>query len=333
MSQEGYQDRDYNVQKKKYNVAIYNLLEKYVCLKDQKHNFPLNTKETRNLQEQKNTNHPYKMAEKAVSLAHNKVSQNSKIGPVYRTDNELNPQEDLEIPKSREITRKWKDVKNKRINEKRNTIENTSTNNNKSFVNRQVSERDPITFDLFKKIMDASKPKGAHEKTWGRFKITSAILFYSGLRLNQAALLTKEDIKIIVEEKKIFIYQKNIDQYREIVFIDQAIPFIKKAFEEYKEEVFKDHKNLFPAPPSGKYNGDKFIKLMNKYLATFSEQSNLVLKSHSFRVNFVTSLLDKSTVQDAQFITGHKDIRSTMAYNRYALSKEEKDNILKDAFS
>lgn len=46
------------------------------------------------------------------------------------------------------------------------------------------------------------------------------------------------------------------------------------------------------------------------------------IKSHSFRINMISNLLNKITVQHAAQIIGHKDIRSTMSYNRYTLSKE-----------
>ena len=89
---------------------------------------------------------------------------------------------------------------------------------------------------------------------------------------------------------------------------------------------------LFPVPFSGGYNGDKFVRLINKHLPPFSKDNNLVLKSHSFRVNFVTSLLKSSKVQYVQQITGHQDVRSIMAYSRHRLSVQEQDDVLEQAF-
>lgn len=52
------------------------------------------------------------------------------------------------------------------------------------------------------------------------------------------------------------------------------------------------------------------------------------IKSHSFRVNVISNLLKVTSVQNTADIIGHKDIRSTMAYRRYALSKDEIQNLL-----
>ena len=49
------------------------------------------------------------------------------------------------------------------------------------------------------------------------------------------------------------------------------------------------------------------------------------IKSHSFRINMITNLLKHTSVQDAADISGHKDTKSTMAYNkRYVLNKMNK---------
>lgn len=52
------------------------------------------------------------------------------------------------------------------------------------------------------------------------------------------------------------------------------------------------------------------------------------IKSHSFRINMITRLLQNTSVQDAADIIGHRDIKSTMASKRYALNKKEIQNLL-----
>ena len=52
------------------------------------------------------------------------------------------------------------------------------------------------------------------------------------------------------------------------------------------------------------------------------------IKSHSFRINMITRLLKNTSLQDAADIIGHRDIKSTMAYKRYALNKKEIQNLL-----
>lgn len=45
----------------------------------------------------------------------------------------------------------------------------------------------------------------------------------------------------------------------------------------------------------------------------------------------ISNLLKKTTVQHAAQIIGHSDIKSTMSYKHYALSKEEIQDLL-DSF-
>lgn len=47
------------------------------------------------------------------------------------------------------------------------------------------------------------------------------------------------------------------------------------------------------------------------------------IKSHSFRINMVSSLLKHTSVQKTAQVMGHKSINSTMAYQRYAMQKDE----------
>ena len=52
------------------------------------------------------------------------------------------------------------------------------------------------------------------------------------------------------------------------------------------------------------------------------------IKSHSFRINMITRLLQNTSVQDPANIIGHKDVKSTMEYKRYALNKKEIQTLL-----
>ena len=48
------------------------------------------------------------------------------------------------------------------------------------------------------------------------------------------------------------------------------------------------------------------------------------IKSPSFRINTINKLLQNTSVQDAADIIGYKDIKSIMAYKRYALNRNIK---------
>ena len=71
-----------------------------------------------------------------------------------------------------------------------------------------------------------------------------------------------------------------------------------------------------------------FIKMINNNLKNTCRINEIPynIKSHSFRINMITNLLTNTSVQDAAEIIGHKDIKSTLAYKRYALNKIDKYN-------
>ena len=52
------------------------------------------------------------------------------------------------------------------------------------------------------------------------------------------------------------------------------------------------------------------------------------IKSHSFRINMISNLLKITTVQHVAGIIRQSDIKSTMSYQRYTLSKEEIQDLL-----
>ena len=70
--------------------------------------------------------------------------------------------------------------------------------------------------------------------------------------------------------------------------------------------------------------------MVNKDLKNTCELNRIPynIKSHSFRINVISSLLKVTSVQNTADIIGHEDIRSTMNYRRYSLSKSEVQDLL-----
>ncbi len=72
-------------------------------------------------------------------------------------------------------------------------------------------------------------------------------------------------------------------------------------------------------------NEKTLIRTINADLKNTCELNNILfnIKSHSFRINVISSLLKVTSAQNTADIIGHQDIRSTMSYRRYSLSKSE----------
>lgn len=72
--------------------------------------------------------------------------------------------------------------------------------------------------------------------------------------------------------------------------------------------------------------------MCNKFLKPYWHKHKLNLKSHSFRIHFVTQALKHTTTRQAQELVGHKDIRSTIKYNPHTMETREKENVLNKMF-
>lgn len=77
-------------------------------------------------------------------------------------------------------------------------------------------------------------------------------------------------------------------------------------------------------------NDYNLIRMINGDLKNTCDLAQLPfnIKSHSFRINLITNLLKVTSVHKVAEIIGHADVRSTMQYQRYALSKDEIKNLL-----
>ncbi len=195
-----------------------------------------------------------------------------------------------------------------------------------------VPKRDAIPRTIFNQILASEKPTNFNQRNWSRFLLAISLLYFSGMRINETALLTASQIEEIFATGKLRVYQSKVDEYRTITFIDAAIRIIKKVYEEHKGFIFGSHEHLYPLRPDGSPNGEKFVNIINKQLKIYGDEHGLNLKSHSFRINYVTAILPHATVQDVQIMVGHKDIRSTIAYSRYQLKDKTRTNILQKGF-
>ena len=195
-----------------------------------------------------------------------------------------------------------------------------------------VPLRDAISNSVFQSILKKEKPARVNKKSWGRFKIASTILFLGGMRVNEISQLSNEDIEKACENRQLRVFQSKVQKIRTVVIPESGVALLKKVHDKHKEDVFEKDDVLFPLPPSERPNGEKFIKLINKFLEPFATLHGLNLKSHSFRINYVTQVIRHKSIETAQFMIGHTDIRSTSKYNRFMQTPKERDDLLEKMF-
>lgn len=78
---------------------------------------------------------------------------------------------------------------------------------------------------------------------------------------------------------------------------------------------------------------DEWVRSINRFMQPAILEFNLILTSHSFRINYVTKLLGKVPLQRAKTIIGHKDIRTTERYDRFVIDPQFVSEVLETALN
>ena len=197
----------------------------------------------------------------------------------------------------------------------------------KAKKDRQVQPlRDPIDNNLFPIFLNNAGQ--AHQRKQdlirSQLRITYTILYYCGLRINEIRHLTQQDLQTAIEASQFNLIHHKTKEAHIHVLPRQAV----KQFRELNKEffiIFDKYQYNYLFGKSKPMTDKNLIKMVNKDLANTFLKYNVPfnIKSHSFRINTITNLLRVTSVQNTANIIGHADIRSTMTYNRYTLTKQE----------
>lgn len=187
----------------------------------------------------------------------------------------------------------------------------------KRITNFAQLQRDPVPKSMHERILEAPRPKGTHQLSWARFQVTATILFFTGLRISEVAPVNEEMLLEIIENGTMTFYQPKVNKYRTIRFTSHGIETIKKVFNKNRQIIFNHYKVIFPLPDSNRLNTEKFTGSINKLLRLFNDDKKKKIRSHSFRVAFVSNALKHTSAHKTQKLIGHADIRSTMKYSRF----------------
>jgi integrase/transposase InsO family protein len=199
---------------------------------------------------------------------------------------------------------------------------------------RQVQPlRDPVDRNLFPIFVTNAGNSAQRKKDLRRaqLRITYTILYHCGLRINEIRHLTQQDLIKATDAAQFNLIHHKTKQAHIHILSKKAVQDFKDlkvefsiVFEKYKYQHLYGNKQ----PMTDK----NLIKMVNRDLEETCQKLRIPfnIKSHSFRVNMITNLLRVTSVQNTAHIMGHADIRSTMTYNRYALSKTEIQNLLDD---
>ena len=190
-----------------------------------------------------------------------------------------------------------------------------------------TKRREALSQELFNKILLSSKPKHFNHLNFSRFRIGLTILYFSGLRVNEIRLLTLSEINQLKETRQCDFYQSKVNKNRNVMLSSKCLSAFTLIGKDI-DLVYSKSPILYESSPS------KWIALMNKHLVYYSSEFGTKLRSHSCRINFVTSLIAIETpLNIVKDMVGHTDLRSTLRYNRFLLLDAKRAELLDQAFN
>ena len=202
----------------------------------------------------------------------------------------------------------------------------------KSKKKRKVQPlRDPIDRNYFPLFIQNAGSKSTYKKDLrqAQIRVAYTILYYTGLRINEIRMLTRKDINDAIKGGQFNVIHFKTNQAHIHVISSTAVEDLKKRHLDY-QIIFDNYKYKYLFGKNNPMHSKTLIKTINDDLRNTCEILKLPynIKSHSFRINHISSLLKVTSVQNTSDIVGHQDIRSTISYKRYALSKKEIEELL-----
>jgi len=191
--------------------------------------------------------------------------------------------------------------------------------------------RDPIDRNLFPLFLANAGNRAVRQKDLkqSQFRLAYTLLYFTGLRINEVRKITEKQIRDAILSSQLSVIHYKTKQAHFHVLSNNAVKSLKRLSME-QTIVFQKYNYKYLFGKNKPIHQKSLTRLINDDLKHTCKVCNIPynIKSHSFRINMISNLLKKTTVQHAAQIIGHSDIKSTMSYTRYALSKEEIQELL-----
>ena len=188
--------------------------------------------------------------------------------------------------------------------------------------------RHPFNIKMLHKALENMNSNTSFQEK--RAVICMTLLFITGCRINELRNFNYKMIMDLYKYGTVYILgyktkttrRVDISDYQKLEF-EKVLPLIRDFYDKVPK------KSHVLSKTNGKDMSNKgAIKWMNKHLNNFNSDGELNIKSHSFRINYVTSIMKKYPVNIAQTIIGHKRVDTTMRYDRNILTSDAVKEIL-----
>jgi integrase/recombinase XerD len=191
--------------------------------------------------------------------------------------------------------------------------------------------RDPIDINLFPLFFTNAGSEANRRKDFkqSQLRVAYTLLYHTGLRINEIREITEKNIYDAMASSQINAIHYKTKQAHIHVLSKNAVLKIKKLKPELTI-IFSKYQFNYLFGKQKPMHGKSLVRLINQDLKHTCQINEIPynIKSHSFRINMICNLLKNTTLQHTAQIIGHKDIQSTMSYQRYALSKDDIQKLL-----
>lgn len=200
--------------------------------------------------------------------------------------------------------------------------------------------RDPIVYSIYEKILNLPFYSSQKQELipFIQFRIATVILYITGSRINEIIDLTYQDIKNAKQTNRLATIQHKTKEPRMCVLGEHALAELDRIQDDFNFLFIEEKLKYLGATiqhPDKPMHRVAWTRSINKNLKRLSEYYKIpfLLKSHSFRVGFVTRLLKKTDIEKTANLIGHKTLTTTKRYNRYLLNTQENRELTDIAFA
>jgi integrase len=197
--------------------------------------------------------------------------------------------------------------------------------------------RQGIGLKEYKILMEGAGSNIIREKNLRRIqlRLIYTILFYLGLRLNEARLLNYLDFQQMIEQGNLNVLQHKTG----VSSIRTLPPSGQEALRKLQNEVhtffitFNCHAlgtSKFLKNNPTIFSETNFLRFVNQDI--FASLDDEDLRSHSFRIGWICRLLKHESIHKVQKMIGHASIVSTSKYFRWEIDVEKTKQQLEKAF-
>lgn len=182
--------------------------------------------------------------------------------------------------------------------------------------------RDAVNEDLLIDLLTTLPVNKFNEK---RNFISIILLYITGCRINELRNFNLLTINKFIKSGSITIHSYKTSTNRRIDISESEQLLLLKYESIIKDiyEVLKPADHLLMTSKRNELSNNNAYILLNRVLKKYGKKNGLTILSHSFRIGYITELLKTYNAQIAKSMIGHKQIDTTLRYDRNILSSNE----------